>query len=146
MWTCQSNTSMSNLMWLYVFSSFLFFFKSVSVNLGGFASCLSRARGILRDFLCRFFLHDFISIVWKQNDIFVTKIKRNKNNHGLIIHINCYNIRKLISLSACNNQRHTELVQSSNLLSYILNNDKPLFNTVKSNQIIPSDVISFLLV
>lgn len=40
MWTCQSNTSMSNPMWLNIFFSL---FKPVNENLDG--SCLSRTRG-----------------------------------------------------------------------------------------------------
>lgn len=92
-WTCQSNTSMSNLMWLYIFLFSLF--KTSKWE----SWCLSRTGGYCGT-SCVDFSYTTLFQLCENKKNFVTKIKRNKNNHGLLIH--CYNIRKLISLSACN--------------------------------------------
>lgn len=65
------------------------------MSLVGFYIMSFQDKGISWDFLCRFFLHDFISLC--ENNIFVTKIKTDKNNHSLLIYVNCYKIRNLIT-------------------------------------------------
>lgn len=48
------------------------------------------------DFLCRFFIHDFYFNCVNKNDMFDTKIKRNKNSHVLtyILTKSLYTVRK----------------------------------------------------